>query len=133
GPWYTQSDQMMIRGESLVRNLQIGIELGERLGGADRLGYIPDAFGQSIDMPKIFSEMGIHKAVFWRGLSSDQATQRELFWESDDRRRVVSHDSEDEYFVGVQLIEVDRSKNLINQLTGPTPSHHVGEPDGGDP
>src|SRR5699024_995753 len=44
GPWYTQSDQMIIRGESLVRNLQIGIELGDRLGGADRLGYIPDAF-----------------------------------------------------------------------------------------
>lgn len=35
GPWYTQPDQMIIRGESLVRNLQIGMELGDSLGGAD--------------------------------------------------------------------------------------------------
>src|SRR5699024_591510 len=132
GPWYTQSDQMMIRGESLVRNLQIGIELGDRLGGADRLGYIPDAFGQSIDMPKIFSEMGINKAVFWRGLSSDQATQRELFWESEDGSRVVAYNIKDGYFVGVQLIEEDDSKKLINQITADTTSHHVALPVGGD-
>src|SRR5699024_1099147 len=130
--WYTQSDQMMIRGESLVRNLQIGIELGDRLGGADRLGYIPDAFGQSIDMPKIFSEMGINKAVFWRGLSSDQATQRELFWESEDGSRVVAYNIKDGYFVGVQLIEEDDSKKLIKQITADTTSHHVALPVCGD-
>src|SRR5690625_914269 len=91
GPWYTQSDQMIIRGESLVRNLQIGLELGDSLGGADRLGYIPDAFGQSIDMPKIFSQMGIDKAVFWRGLSSDKHQQREFFWESEDGSSVLAY------------------------------------------
>src|SRR5699024_4168097 len=132
GPWYTQSDQMIIRGESLVRNLQIGIELGDRLGGADRLGYIPDAFGQSIDMPKIFSEMGINKAVFWRGLSSNQATQREFFWESEDGSRVVAYNIKDGYFVGVQLIEEDDRKKLINQITADTTSHHVAFPVGGD-
>ncbi|GGP11202.1 glycoside hydrolase family 38 C-terminal domain-containing protein [Oceanobacillus neutriphilus] len=132
GPWYTQSDQMIIRGESLVRNLQLGIELGDSLGGADRLGYIPDAFGQSIDMPKIFSQMGIDKSVFWRGLSSDKMEQREFFWESEDGSRVVAYNIKDGYFVGVQLIESDDSESLINQIKKDTTSSHIALPVGGD-
>lgn len=132
GPWYTQSDQMIIRGESLVRNLQLGIELGDSLGGADRLGYIPDAFGQSIDMPKIFSQMGIDKSVFWRGLSSDKLKQREFFWESEDGSRVTAYNIKDGYFVGVQLIELDDSESLINQIKKDTVSSHIALPLGGD-
>ena len=132
GPWYTQTDQMIIRGESIVRNLQIGIELGDELGGADRLGYIPDAFGQSIDMPKIFSEMGIYKAVFWRGLSSDILKQREFFWEAEDGSRILAYNIKDGYFVGVQLIETEDSNSLMNQIKKDTTSQHVALPVGGD-
>ncbi|MGX9930185.1 glycoside hydrolase family 38 N-terminal domain-containing protein [Virgibacillus salarius] len=132
GPWYTQSDQMIIRGESLVRNLQIGMELGDSLGGADRLGYVPDAFGQSIDMPKIFAQMGIDKAVFWRGLSSDKANQRELFWESEDGSRVLAYNLKDGYFVGVQLIESNNSEALMKQIKKGTTSSHIALPVGGD-
>jgi len=132
GPWYTQSDQMIIRGESLVRNLQIGLELGDSLGGADRLGYIPDAFGQSIDMPKIFSQMGIDKAVFWRGLSSDKRQQREFFWESEDGSSVLAYNIKDGYFVGVQLIETDDSEALMNQIKKDTTASHIALPVGGD-
>lgn len=132
GPWYTQPDQMIIRGESIVRNLQIGMELGDSLGGADRLGYIPDAFGQSIDMPKIFSQMGIDKSVFWRGLSSDKLKQREFFWESEDGSRVLAYNIKDGYFVGVQLIELNDSESLINQIKKDTTSSHIALPVGGD-
>lgn len=132
GPWYTQSDQMIIRGESLVRNLQLGLEIGDSLGGADRLGYIPDAFGQSIDMPKIFSQMGIDKAVFWRGLSSDKLQQREFFWESEDGSRVLAYNIKDGYFVGVQLIEADDSESLMNQIKKDTTISHIALPVGGD-
>ncbi|MBM7598913.1 mannosylglycerate hydrolase [Virgibacillus halotolerans] len=132
GPWYTQSDQMIIRGESLVRNLQIGMELGDLLGGADRLGYIPDAFGQSIDMPKIFSQMGINRSVFWRGLSSDKMKQREFFWESEDGSRVMAYNIKDGYFVGVQLIETNDSEALMKQIKQDTTSSHIALPVGGD-
>ena len=71
GPWYTQTDQLIIAGESIIRNLQLGIRIGESLGGCEMLGYVPDSFGQSIDMPKIYNGFGINKTVFWRGLASD--------------------------------------------------------------
>ncbi|WP_269748139.1 glycoside hydrolase family 38 N-terminal domain-containing protein [Enterovibrio coralii] len=29
GPWYTQTDQLIIAGESIIRNLQLGINLGK--------------------------------------------------------------------------------------------------------
>ncbi|UJF16609.1 alpha-mannosidase [Jeotgalibaca sp. MA1X17-3] len=132
GPWYTQTDQMIIRGESIVRNLQIGLELGDALGGSDRLGYVPDAFGQSIDMPKIFSEMGINKAVFWRGLSADKLTQREFFWESEDGSRILAYNIKDGYFVGVQLIETDDYNLLMSQIQKDTTSQHIALPVGGD-
>lgn len=132
GPWYTQSDQMIIRGESLVRNLQLGIELGDELGGADRLGYVPDAFGQSIDMPKIFSQMGINKSVFWRGLSSDKIKQREFLWESEDGSSIMAYNIKDGYFVGVQLIETNESESLLRQIKKDTVAPHIALPVGGD-
>lgn len=132
GPWYTQSDQMIVRGESLVRNLQIGMELGNSFGGTDLLGYIPDAFGQSIDMPKICHQMGIHRAVFWRGLSSDNMKQREFFWESEDGSRVLAYNIKDGYFVGVQLIESDNCDAVMEQVKKDTVSSHFALPVGGD-
>ncbi|WP_121640768.1 glycoside hydrolase family 38 C-terminal domain-containing protein [Virgibacillus sp. Bac330] len=132
GPWYTQSDQMIIRGESIVRNLQLGIESGDALGGVDRLGYIPDAFGQSIDMPKIFSQFAIDKAVFWRGLSSDQLNTREFYWQSEDGSNLLTYNIKDGYFVGVQLIEVDYAKPLLEQIKQNTTSSHIALPVGGD-
>lgn len=132
GPWYTQSDQMIIYGESIVRNLQLGLEIGDNLGGADRLGYVPDAFGQSIDMPKIFYQFDIRKAVFWRGLSSDILRQREFYWESEDGSSVLAYNIKDGYFVGVQLIEQNDSNKLVNQIMKDTVSSHIALPVGGD-
>ncbi|WP_182199727.1 glycoside hydrolase family 38 C-terminal domain-containing protein [Paraliobacillus salinarum] len=132
GPWYTQTDQLIIRGESIVRNLELGIKMGNSLGGADMLGYIPDAFGQSIDTPKIFSQMGIDKAVFWRGLSRDVMDQREFYWESEDQSQVIAYNIKDGYFVGVQLIESDDAQALVEQISKDTVSSHIALPVGGD-
>ena len=32
GPWYTQTDQMLISGESIVRNMQYGMEISDKFG-----------------------------------------------------------------------------------------------------
>lgn len=64
GPWYTQTDELIVRGESMVRNLNLGMELAESLGGYMNIGYLPDSFGQSKDMPKIYNGFGIQHSVF---------------------------------------------------------------------
>src|SRR4029453_17099935 len=34
GPWYTLPDEFLVGGETLVRNLQLGLRVGDRFGGA---------------------------------------------------------------------------------------------------
>ena len=67
GPWFTQIDEMTTSGESIVRNLRIGIREAEELGSAMRIGYLPDSFGQSQDMPKIYHGFDIQHALFGAG------------------------------------------------------------------
>src|SRR5262245_2065939 len=45
GPWYTLPDEFLLGGETLVRNLQLGLRVGERYGGAMAVGYVLDMFG----------------------------------------------------------------------------------------
>lgn len=46
GPWYTQPDEFLISGESLVRNLLYGIKLAKKYGDPLLVGYLPDTFGE---------------------------------------------------------------------------------------
>lgn len=64
GPWYTQTDEMVVGGESTVRNLLYGKRDCECLGGRMMIGYLPDSFGQSAAMPKILNGFGIGKSLF---------------------------------------------------------------------
>ncbi|HZO67371.1 MAG TPA: hypothetical protein VFB74_20415, partial [Kribbellaceae bacterium] len=41
GPWYTLPDEFLVGGETLVRNLQLGLRVGDRYGGAMAVGYLP--------------------------------------------------------------------------------------------
>lgn len=68
GPWYVLADQMLVGGESLIRNLEIGLASSRALGGASMVGYCPDTFGHSADLPRILSGFGIDNAVVWRGV-----------------------------------------------------------------
>ncbi len=54
GPWYTQTDQLVISGESIVRNMYYGMKRCETFGGYMNVGYVPDSFGQSGNMPQIY-------------------------------------------------------------------------------
>lgn len=132
GPWYTQTDQLIIAGESIIRNLQLGIRIGESLGGCEMLGYVPDSFGQSIDMPKIYNGFGIDKTVFWRGLSSDIYAFREGMWGCEDGSKVQFYNIKDGYFVGGQLIYADDAKGLVKQSEIGCLSDDIALPLGGD-
>ncbi|MEN2665951.1 hypothetical protein [Listeria aquatica] len=100
GPWYTQTDELVISGESIVRNLQIGMARAKQLGGAMKMGYLPDSFGQGKDMPKIYRGMGISDTVFWRGVPNEKVQSRDFIWMSEDGSEVVAANIKNGYFVG---------------------------------
>src|SRR6266513_2455228 len=70
GPWVTLVDEFLVSGESIWRNLEDGIARAEELGGAMRVGYLPDQFGHIGQMPQILRSFGIDKAVVWPGVPS---------------------------------------------------------------
>ncbi|MCA1057618.1 mannosylglycerate hydrolase [Rossellomorea aquimaris] len=90
GPWYTQTDEMVVGGESIVRNLLYGHKDSQEFGAPMKIGYLPDSFGQSSQMPQIFNGFDIQYSIFWRGTSERHGTDKtEFYWESDDGSRVL--------------------------------------------
>jgi len=80
GPWQTLMDEFLVSGESILRNLEQGLRRGDELGGAMRIGYLPDMFGHIAQMPQILRLAGIEQAVVWRGVPA--AIDRHAFsWE----------------------------------------------------
>ncbi|MHB8439743.1 MAG: glycoside hydrolase family 38 N-terminal domain-containing protein [Acidimicrobiales bacterium] len=78
GPWYILMDEFLVSGETIVRNLQLGIERGASFGGVAEVGYLPDMFGHIAQMPQILSQAGFGHAVVWRGVPS--SIGRSAFW-----------------------------------------------------
>ena len=83
GPWYILMDEFLASGETIVRNLQMGLGRGAAFGGVMELGYLPDMFGHIAQMPQILRLAGFQNAVVWRGVPS-QVTKNAFTWESPD-------------------------------------------------
>lgn len=95
GPWYTQTDQLVISGESITRNLLYGTNRAKELGHCMMVGYMPDSFGQGAQMPQIYNGFDIEKLVFRRGLGDHQMLDSEFYWESEDGSKVFTHNVRD--------------------------------------
>ena len=78
GPWYMLADEFLVSGETLIRNLQMGIERAAAFGGAMEVGYLPDMFGHVAQMPQLLRLAGFEHAVVWRGVPA--AVDRTAFW-----------------------------------------------------
>jgi len=68
GPWYILMDEFLVSGETIVRDLQRGIERAAAFGGAMEVGYLPDMFGHVAQMPQILRLAGFEHTVVWRGV-----------------------------------------------------------------
>lgn len=92
GPWYTLPDLFLASGEAIVRNLQIGIEVCTPLGGAMRVGYVPDPFGHFAQLPQVLRGFGIDTFIFMRGMDADmKRTLGTLFrWRAPDGSDVLT-------------------------------------------
>ncbi len=78
GPWYALPDEFLVSGETLVRNLQLGLRRAAAFGGAMDVGYLPDMFGHVAQMPQVLDQFGFAHTVVWRGVPS--AVDRSGFW-----------------------------------------------------
>ena len=67
GPYYCSTDSLLVDRESLIRNLQYGINYSRHFGCKDFIAYHADTFGHSKDMPKIVNYFNIDYGIFWRG------------------------------------------------------------------
>ncbi|HLQ60539.1 MAG TPA: hypothetical protein VK131_01615, partial [Candidatus Acidoferrales bacterium] len=69
GPWYTLPDEHLVSGECLLRNLELGQARARELGVEPMaVGYLPDQFGHTAQMPQLLRRRGIDVAVLWRGV-----------------------------------------------------------------
>lgn len=102
GPWYTLPDEFLVSGETLVRNLERGLELGDAHGGAMRVGYLPDSFGHAAQMPQLYRQFGLRHAVVMRGVP--RAIDRVAFtWVAPDGSSVLAAYLAGGYGQGVDL------------------------------
>jgi mannosylglycerate hydrolase len=74
GPFLILLDEFCCDGETIVRNLELGIAAAERLGGAMAVGYLPDMFGHTAQMPQILQGFRIQHAALWRGVPASVRT-----------------------------------------------------------
>ncbi|MGP4079992.1 mannosylglycerate hydrolase [Pseudalkalibacillus sp. R45] len=138
GPWYTQTDEMVVGGESIVRNLLYGLKDTKEFGDPMMIGYLPDSFGQSAQMPQILNGFGIERSMFWRGTSERHGTDRtEFYWKSNDGSKVLVQLLPLGYAIGKYLPEEEdalkeRMDKYFGVLDKGATSEHLLVPNGHD-
>ena len=113
GPWYILMDEFLASGETIVRNLQMGIERGAAFGGAMQIGYLPDMFGHIAQMPQILVLAGLRDAVVWRGVPSE-VTKNAFVWQAPDGSAVRAEYLPVGYGNGAAL--PDDAKALVRRI-----------------
>lgn len=89
GPWYTQTDSILVNKESIIRNLLYGTRLGNKYGHSMKVGYLPDIFGQNAYLPSIFKGFDIQDSVLQRGVYTEDLKENLNFkWVSPDNESV---------------------------------------------
>ncbi len=120
GPWYTLPDEFCVSGETVIRDLQLGLDRASRFGGAMPVGYLPDMFGHIAQMPQLLRLFGFERAVVWRGVPAS-ITQTAFSWSSPDGSSVRAEYLWDGYGNGSAVPRdpeafVDRLRTAIAEL-----------------
>ena len=127
GPWYILMDEFLVSGETIVRDMEMGLSRAARFGGAMALGYLPDMFGHIAQMPQILAGFGLGEAVVWRGVPA--AIDAPAFrWRAPDGSEVLAEYLVDGYSNGAVL--PGDAKELLARIAEWTEAQ---EPRSGDP
>lgn len=138
GPWFTQTDTMVVRGESITRNLLLGFKDCKTFGSIMKIGYLPDSFGQSAQIPMILNGFGITRSIFWRGTSERLGTNKtEFIHKSKDGSTVTCQVLPLGYAIGKYLPEdtkelSKRMEKYLPVLDKGTTTGHILLPNGHD-
>lgn len=102
GPYYILQDAFLISEEANVRNALIGSQELEKWGvEGEKVGYFPDTFGLSGQIPQIVKETGMEFATFGRGVKPTgfnnvvihegtfQSTFSEMNWQSPNQDEIL--------------------------------------------
>lgn len=115
GPWYVLPDEMLVCGESLVRNLKFGIASLNKFGSAELVGYAPDTFGHSQDLPRILCGFSINSAFVWRGVPRLSFGPC-FWWQSPDNSKVLAYHLSRGYYQTAVLETRADSNGAFNKL-----------------
>lgn len=118
GPWYLLPDDLLVSGESLIRNLERGTALAQSFGHSMSIGYLPDQFGHTGSMPAILRGFGLEAACLWRGAGPE--IDKSLFWwESADGSRVLVVYLIDSYSNAMSLpLEAEALRMRLDEAAG---------------
>lgn len=137
GPWLVLPDEFLVSGESIVNNILLGHKMSSKYGITNKVGYIPDTFGHSIDIPLILRKFNIDNAIMWRGIKTEHTGFK---WKSLDNSWVKAYHLLDGYYTNIfekeegYNIETKASKlkDFINKIKAKTDPDYILFPVGGD-
>jgi membrane-associated phospholipid phosphatase len=105
GPWYVLADNLLVSGESLVRNFQEGLRVSASFGRAMRVGYVADPFGHPAQTPQLLRGFGYSSYVFSRGIGDEgERVGAEFRWQGPSGDSVLATHLVDHYSGGLQLV-----------------------------
>ena len=94
GGMWVESDTQLVSGESLARQFLYGqLYFEEKFGRRSRIGWLPDSFGFSAQLPQVMRKAGIevfctHK-VMWN--DTNEFPYHAFVWEALDGSEVLAH------------------------------------------
>ena len=121
GPWYVLPDEFLVSGESLIRNLRLGVQTVRNFGAEpSKTGFLCDMFGHISQMPQILGGFGVETAILWRGVKT---VSRNVVWEGADGTRLPAYVFPYNNGYGAYVIEVrnaikDHFKKFDAELFG---------------
>ena len=103
GPWYILPDEVLITGETHIRNYLLGSRLARKFGARKmEVGYLPDSFGHPSQMPQIIRGLGMDTIMFWRGATAE-IQKNEFRWHAPDGTSVLTVLMPEGYSTGCEL------------------------------
>ena len=85
GPWYVMPDELLVSGESIIRNSLTGKRVAEQFDSKIwKYGYINDIFGHIVQLPQILNGFGINAAYMGRGVGAADQNFKNFIWRAPD-------------------------------------------------
>jgi alpha-mannosidase len=122
GGMWVEPDLNMPDGESLVRQILVGKRWYKQAYGVDvRIGWNPDSFGYTWQLPQIYKKSGIDYFVTQKMAWNDtnQMPFKFFWWESPDGSKVLSYFPHDYANENLNLVRLSRDYAIAQkQATG---------------